>query len=147
MVDFCCDNYPTILCIADLGCSSGENTFYIVSEIIETVHKTCKQLGHQTPEFQVYLNDLPGNDFNTIFKSWPSFQEHMRKKMDLNFGNCFFAGIPGSFYGRLFQNKSLHFIHSSYGLMWLSQIRKIIREGNGFEMGLSKKRGRIMSGR
>ena len=34
----------------------------------------------------------------------------------------FVAGVPGSFYGRLFPRNSLHFAHSSYCLMWLSQV-------------------------
>ncbi|KAL0432096.1 UNVERIFIED_CONTAM: Salicylate carboxymethyltransferase [Sesamum radiatum] len=35
---------------------------------------------------------------------------------------CFLSGVPGSFYGRLFAAKSLHFVHSSYSLMWLSKV-------------------------
>jgi len=37
-------------------------------------------------------------------------------------GPYFFSGVPGSFYGRLFMKKSLHFLHSSYSLHWLSQV-------------------------
>jgi jasmonate O-methyltransferase len=32
------------------------------------------------------------------------------------------AGLPGSFYTRLFPCHSVHFFHSSYCLMWLSQV-------------------------
>ncbi|XP_069153311.1 S-adenosyl-L-methionine:benzoic acid/salicylic acid carboxyl methyltransferase 3-like isoform X2 [Solanum lycopersicum] len=32
-------------------------------------------------------------------------------------------GVAGSFYTRLFPSNSLHFVHSSYSLHWLSQIR------------------------
>lgn len=115
-------NNPTTLCIADLGCSSGPNTLLVVSQLMETVHITCKELAHRTPEFQVYLNDLPGNDFNTIFKSLPGFLKEMKKQMGLGFGPCFVTGVPGSFYDRLFPANSLHFVHSSYSLMWLSQV-------------------------
>ncbi|KAI8542506.1 hypothetical protein RHMOL_Rhmol08G0143200 [Rhododendron molle] len=115
-------NNPTTLCIADLGCSSGPNTLLVVSQLMETVHITCKTLAHRTPEFQVYLNDLPGNDFNTIFKSLPGFLKEMKKQMGLGFGPCFVTGVPGSFYDRLFPSNSLHFVHSSYSLMWLSQV-------------------------
>ncbi|KAE9466083.1 hypothetical protein C3L33_02008, partial [Rhododendron williamsianum] len=114
-------NNPTTLCMADLGCSSGPNTLLVVSHLMEMVHITCKKLAHQTPEFQVYLNDLPGNDFNTIFKSLPGFLKEMKKQMGLGFGPCFVTGVPGSFYDRLFPANSLHFVHSSYSLMWLSQ--------------------------
>ncbi|KAI8030471.1 putative caffeine synthase 2 [Camellia lanceoleosa] len=35
--------------------------------------KNCKELNCQTPELQVYFNDLPGNDFNTLFKGLSEF--------------------------------------------------------------------------
>ncbi|KAH7852821.1 hypothetical protein Vadar_029646 [Vaccinium darrowii] len=123
-------NKPTTLCIADLGCSSGPNTLIVVSQLMETVHLTCKKQAHQTPEFQVYLNDLPGNDFNIIFKSLPSFRKEMKKHMGLGFGPCFVTGVPGSFYDRLFPAKSLHFVHSSYSLMWLSQVPAGLERSN-----------------
>ncbi|CAL5373236.1 unnamed protein product [Camellia sinensis] len=130
IVDLYCSTNPMTLCIADLGCSSGPNTFLVVSELMETVHNTCQKLGHQTPEFQVYLNDLPGNDFNTIFKCLPSFHEKMRNQMGLGLGPCFVTGVPGSFYARLFPTKSLHFVHSSYSLMWLSQVPDGLENNN-----------------
>ncbi|XP_039119009.1 salicylate carboxymethyltransferase-like [Dioscorea cayenensis subsp. rotundata] len=39
------------------------------------------------------------------------------------------AGVHGSFYGRLFLRNSLHFVHSSYILMWLSQVPLGIENG------------------
>nr|UMB49615.1 salicylic acid methyltransferase [Oenothera biennis] len=108
----------TRLAIADLGCSSGPNTLFAVTELIEAVDKLCKKKGQTPPEYQIFLNDLPGNDFNTIFRSLPNIQ-----------GSCFFTGVPGSFYGRLFPRNTIHFVHSSYSLMWLSQVPQGI-EGN-----------------
>ncbi|XP_057499269.1 S-adenosyl-L-methionine:benzoic acid/salicylic acid carboxyl methyltransferase 3-like [Actinidia eriantha] len=132
IVDLYHSTSPTsALCIADLGCSSGPNALLVVSELMEIVHKTCKKLAHRTPEFQVHLNDLPGNDFNTIFRFLPSFQEKMRKQLGLDFGPCYVTAVPGSFYGRLFQSKSLHFVHSSYSLMWLSQVPKVLETNKG----------------
>lgn len=111
------------LCIADLGCSSGPNTLLAVAGLIKTVDNVRIKKGHnESPEFQVYLNDLPGNDFNSIFRSLPRFQERLRKEMGSGFGPCFFTGVPGSFYGRLFGTNTLHFVHSSYSLQWLSQV-------------------------
>nr|UMB49629.1 salicylic acid methyltransferase [Sambucus canadensis] len=123
IIDLYCSTFPQCLCIADLGCSSGPNTLLVVSELVKNVYEMCKKLGRdQSPEFQVYFNDLPGNDFNSIFRSLPRFQENLRKQMGTGLGPCFFTGVPGSFYDRLFATKSLHFVHSSYSLMWLSQV-------------------------
>ncbi|KAI9100854.1 hypothetical protein K1719_024216 [Acacia pycnantha] len=110
------------LVIADLGCSSGPNTFIVVSEVIKTVEKLRQELNHQSLEYQVFLNDLPSNDFNSIFRSLDNFKEKLNPEMVSVFGPCFLAGVPGSFYGRLFPTKSLHFVHSSYSLQWLSQV-------------------------
>ncbi|KAA8547402.1 hypothetical protein F0562_003734 [Nyssa sinensis] len=122
---------PRSLCIADLGCSSGPNTLLVVSELIKAVERIRKKLGHQSLEFHVCLNDLPGNDFNTIFKSLSSFQEKMKKQLGSSFGPCFVTGVPGSFYGRLFPTNSLHFIHSSYSLQWLSKVPEGVENNKG----------------
>ncbi|XP_047306539.1 benzoate carboxyl methyltransferase-like, partial [Impatiens glandulifera] len=50
------------------------------------------------------------NDFNNIFSALPIGSK------------CFVSGVPASFYGRLFASKSLHFVHSSFSLHWLSQV-------------------------
>ncbi|KAL3728467.1 hypothetical protein ACJRO7_033107 [Eucalyptus globulus] len=123
------------LAIADLGCSSGPNSLFAMSEIITIMIDLCKATNHELPEFQVFLNDLPGNDFNTIFGSLlPRFKEKLSEQMKSKYGAsatlpCFFNGVPGSFYGRLFARESLHLIHSSYSLMWLSQVPRGL-EGN-----------------
>ncbi|KAF5454419.1 hypothetical protein F2P56_024086 [Juglans regia] len=124
-----CSTLPKSLVIADLGCSSGPNTLLVVSELIKGVNQLRQKLRHQSPEYQVFLNDLPGNDFNTIFKSLPSFQKKMSSQLGAGAGPCFFAGVPGSFYDRLFPSKTLHFVHSSYSLQWLSKVPEKL-EGN-----------------
>lgn len=124
-----CSTSPRSLIIADLGCSSGPNTLFVVSELIKLVEKLRQKSGHQSPEIQVLLNDLPGNDFNTIFKSLPSFQKNLSSQLEAkDAGLYFFAGVPGSFYSRLFTRNSLHFVHSSYSLHWLSQVTFSINE-------------------
>ena len=122
VTNLCCNNFPTSLCIADLGCSSGPNTFFAVLEVVSAVDKVGKKMGHRLPEIQVFLNDLPRNDFNTIFKSLPKFQKDLQKTTGAGAESCFITGVPGSFYTRLFPRKSFHFVHSSYGLQWLSQV-------------------------
>ncbi|KAG6702711.1 hypothetical protein I3842_07G049100 [Carya illinoinensis] len=114
---------PKSLVIAHLGCSSGPNTLFVVSELIKVVDQLRRESRHdQSPEYQVFLNDLPGNDFNTIFKSSPSFQKKMSNQLGASASPCFFTGVPGSFYDRLFPSKTLHFVHSSYSLQWLSMV-------------------------
>ncbi|GLU19855.1 hypothetical protein SLE2022_360790 [Rubroshorea leprosula] len=122
MTKLYCSNFPTSLAIADLGCSSGPNTLFLVSELIKVVATLCQKLDRQSPEYLVLLNDLPGNDFNSLFKTLPSFQAELKNLLGAGSGPCFFTGVPGSFYGRLFQSNSLHFVLSSYSLMWLSQV-------------------------
>ncbi|KAL8118055.1 S-adenosyl-L-methionine:benzoic acid/salicylic acid carboxyl methyltransferase 3-like [Apium graveolens] len=123
---------PEKLCIADLGCASGPNAFLAVLGIMKAMDKIREEGGFQSPEFQVYLNDLPGNDFNTLFRALPQFQDSLKEQLGLGFGPCFFTGVPGSFYRRLFLSKTLHFVHSSYCLQWLSQVPELedINKGN-----------------
>ncbi|XP_020229915.1 salicylate carboxymethyltransferase isoform X1 [Cajanus cajan] len=126
-----CNTLPRSLGIADLGCSSGPNTLFVVSECIKTVEKLCQQLNHKSPEYKVFLNDLPGNDFNNIFKSLDSFKEKLYHEMESRVGPCYFSGVPGSFYGRVFPNRSLHFVHSSYSLQWLSKVPEGVDNNKG----------------
>uniref|UniRef100_A0A2N9GL19 S-adenosylmethionine-dependent methyltransferase n=1 Tax=Fagus sylvatica TaxID=28930 RepID=A0A2N9GL19_FAGSY len=103
--------------IADLGCSVGPNTFFAVQNIIEAVqskHQCQEGLHSQLPEFQVLFNDHTLNDFNTLFASLPPDRKY------------YAAGVPGSFYFRLFPNASLHFVYSSYAIHWLSKVPKLV---------------------
>jgi jasmonate O-methyltransferase len=118
-----CNSFPRSLAIADLGCSSGPNTLLVLSEFIKVVEKLCRELNYESPEYMVFLNDLPGNDFNTIFRSLDRFKERLRGETKTKMGPCYISGVPGSFYGRIFPNQSLHFVHSSYSLQWLSKVK------------------------
>lgn len=116
------DTTPTSIGIADLGCSSGPNTLSTIKDILHAVVVACNNniKGKLLPEFRVYLNDLPTNDFNAIFQTLPEFYRDLKKEK----GNpsVFVAASPGTFYGRLFPMKSLHFIYASYSLHWLSRV-------------------------
>ncbi|KAK7309310.1 hypothetical protein RJT34_05930 [Clitoria ternatea] len=122
---------PGRLTMADLGCSSGPNTLFVISEVIKSVEKLCQELNHSSPEYQIFMNDLPGNDFNNIFKSLANFKEKLSEEIQAGCGTCFFAGVPGSFYGRIFPNKTLHFVHSSYSLQWLSKVPEGVENNKG----------------
>ena len=117
-----CDTFPNCLKVADLGCSSGPNALLVASNIINTVDAVSQNLSHESPMFQFFLNDLFGNDFNTTFKLLPDFYKRLQEEKGHKFSPCFFSGTPGSFYGRLFPNNSIHFFHSSYSLHWLSKV-------------------------
>ncbi|RZC67128.1 hypothetical protein C5167_010815 [Papaver somniferum] len=111
-----------------MSCSSGPNALLVVSYVMNTVFKTLVRdsggvsRASTHPEILVFLNDLAGNDFNSTFKSLQGFYDQLEKTYNRLGGHegeqrqqaCFVAGIPGSFYGRLFPADSLHFIHSSY---------------------------------
>ncbi|CAN6584852.1 unnamed protein product [Malus baccata var. baccata] len=107
-------------CIADLGCSVGPNTFIAVENILEAVEFKFQSQGLnlQIPEFQVFFNDHTLNDFNRLFKSLPQTRRY------------YAAGVPGSFYSRLFPNASINFFHSSFALQWLSRVPKQVVDKN-----------------
>ncbi|KAL4388609.1 hypothetical protein GQ457_09G025240 [Hibiscus cannabinus] len=120
---------PTCVKMADLGCSSGPNTFHTISQVIHTIHGICKRQQSELPEFEVLLNDLPQNDFNSVFKSVPDFIERLEKeKGDMG---CYVGGVAGSFYDRLFPTRSLHFVNSSYALHWLTKLPVGIENNKG----------------
>uniref|UniRef100_A0A453REU9 Benzoate carboxyl methyltransferase n=1 Tax=Aegilops tauschii subsp. strangulata TaxID=200361 RepID=A0A453REU9_AEGTS len=105
--------------VADLGCSSGPNTLRVVCEVIGAVQFYTRKSEEErrAVEVQFFLNDLPGNDFNLVFRSLEQLE-------DLG-GNetqpYYVAGLPGSYYRKLFPSRSVHFFHSSYSLMWRSK--------------------------
>jgi len=108
--------------IADLGCSSGPNALIVISNILNIIHKISLKFNHGKPVFQIYLNDLFENDFNTIFKFLPDFYQTIQQEKGENVGECFISATPGNFYGRLFPNNYIDFFHSSSSLHWLSQV-------------------------
>ncbi|KAL2330223.1 hypothetical protein Fmac_017804 [Flemingia macrophylla] len=114
------DHSLECLKVADLGCSAGPNTLLFISNIVDIVNTTCTHLNREPPTFQFYLNDLFGNDFNTIFKSLSDFYKRLEEQGH-KLGSCFINATPGSFYGRLFPCNSINFFHSANSLHWLSQ--------------------------
>ncbi|BBH01992.1 hypothetical protein Prudu_012423 [Prunus dulcis] len=112
--------------VVDLGCSSGSNTIYIIDVIIKHMAKRYEALGYHPPEFAAFFSDLPSNDFNTLFQFLPPMANHggsMEETVaDDSHRSYFAAGVPGSFYRRLFPSRSIDVFHSAFSLHWLSQV-------------------------
>ncbi|KAK8619908.1 hypothetical protein V6N13_066405 [Hibiscus sabdariffa] len=121
----------TCIKVADLGCASGPNTFLPTYEIMNTITRFCRQSHRESPELQVFLNDLPHNDFNNVFRSVPAFHARLLQDKGVPSGACFITGVAGSFHQRLFPSKSIHFVHSSYCLQWLSKVPKGVENNKG----------------
>ncbi|KAK6162742.1 hypothetical protein DH2020_002583 [Rehmannia glutinosa] len=124
------NGFPKCMKMADLGCSSGPNTLFLISHIMNTIKDLCKHNNNlnSLPQLEVFLNDLPNNDFNNLFKLLSEFCQNNRKeKKKLEW---FVYGVPGSFYDRLFPSNNLHFAYSSCGIHWLSQIPEGVGKNN-----------------
>lgn len=113
--------------VADLGCSSGTNTIFIVEVIINHMIKRYEAMGFDPPEFSAFFSDLPSNDFNTLFQLLPplakdggSMEECLAS--DDHRRSYFAAAVPGSFYGRLFPVGSVDVFYSAFSLHWCSQV-------------------------
>ncbi|KAK7383012.1 hypothetical protein VNO78_28677 [Psophocarpus tetragonolobus] len=137
IMEILCSNWVEKMSIADLGCSSGPNALRVISEIVDGVYATTGLLEQPAPnELVVYLNDLFTNDFNNIFASLPTFYRKHTQDKGTSFPSCFVSAVPGTFYGRLFPTNTLHFVHSSSSLHWLSQVPDGLVDGCG--RGLNK---------
>ncbi|KAL6010263.1 Indole-3-acetate O-methyltransferase 1 [Asimina triloba] len=133
-----------LMSVADLGCSSGTNTLFIVDVIIKHLMKRYEASGIPAPEFQAFFGDLPSNDFNTLFQllppmfkiagtgvkglgqlEWAAEVEGPAPKPKPasapSSRSYYAAGVAGSFYRRLFPARSIHVFHSAFSLHWLSQ--------------------------
>ncbi|KAH1121173.1 hypothetical protein J1N35_004333 [Gossypium stocksii] len=113
--------------VVDLGCSCGSNTIYIVDVIIKHMVKRYESSGYEPPEFSAFFSDLPSNDFNTLFQLLPPLANNgcssMEECLASNGHRSYFAaGVPGSFYRRLFPARSIDVFHSAFSLHWLSQM-------------------------
>jgi hypothetical protein len=99
--------------VTDLGSSSGPNAIVSMAAIVDKLRLRV----HSDASFQVYFNDLPSNDFNNLFKLLRS---------DKRADNFFAAGVPGSFFGRLFPPSSVHLVYSSICLHWMSNVPEAV---------------------
>ncbi|CAH2077884.1 unnamed protein product [Thlaspi arvense] len=119
--------FPSHLKIADLGCAVGENTFSTVDTVVEVLRRKLAVIdggAEPEPELEVFFSDLPSNDFNMLFRS-------LEEKISGSSKKYFAAGVPGSFYRRLFPKEELHVVVTTSALQWLSQIpEKVMEKGS-----------------
>ncbi|KHN23887.1 Indole-3-acetate O-methyltransferase 1 [Glycine soja] len=118
--------------VADLGCSCGSNSINVVDVMIKHMMKRYEALGWQPPEFSAFFSDLPSNDFNTLFQLLPPLANYgvsMEECLAANNHRSYFAaGVPGSFYRRLFPARSVDVFHSAFSLHWLSQVPESVED-------------------
>ncbi|CAL4979470.1 unnamed protein product [Urochloa decumbens] len=113
--------------IADLGCSSGPNTLLFVSSVIDTTAEQCNKAVECDPmELQIFLNDLPGNDFNQVFRSLNNVKKGTASQMRNTPLLYYVSGLPKSYYNRLLPRESVHLFHSSMSLHWRSQVPELL---------------------
>ncbi|KAK3143438.1 hypothetical protein QOZ80_4AG0300310 [Eleusine coracana subsp. coracana] len=111
----------TLLTAADLGCSCGQNTVFVADVIVGhmtelyAASSSSSSSNTTTPELCFYFSDLPSNDFNTLFHLLPDTSSSGN-------GKYFRAGVPGSFYDRLFPARFIHAFTSTFSVHWLSQV-------------------------
>jgi len=103
--EVCTALVPETMVIADLGCSSGPNTLLFISNVINIIAGQCsKSIGECDPvELQIFLNDLPGNDFNQLFSSLEKLnQGTIVEQVGYTPPVYYISGLPKSYYNRLF---------------------------------------------
>ncbi|XP_037483953.1 anthranilate O-methyltransferase 1-like isoform X1 [Triticum dicoccoides] len=128
----CMDLHQPAMTAVDLGCSSGQNTLFFVSKVIKVAGHDSDEKSRCNPvELQFFLNDLPGNNFNHVFRSLERFKESItaRHKGNTLLPPFYIAGLPGSYYTRLFPRQSCHLFHSSFCLHWRSRVPAGLEEG------------------
>ncbi|WOK99882.1 hypothetical protein Cni_G08594 [Canna indica] len=70
---------PKRMVVVDLGCSSALNTLLFLSQVLGIVGDLRQGLKQtNSPEIQFFLNDLPANDFNNIFRFLDKFQKQIK---------------------------------------------------------------------
>ncbi|XP_068669005.1 probable methyltransferase ICS2 [Aristolochia californica] len=138
--DLCHDkNFSNeVFSIADLASSSGPSTLSVISGIVKVVAEISREANWRLPEFRLSLNDLPMNDFNSVFRNLAPFHEMLKRVTGEEGLSCFVAGVPGSFYGRLFPRENLHFVRASYCIQWLSRVPSGLRTEEGLPLNKGK---------
>ncbi|XP_066161098.1 probable methyltransferase TCM_000336 [Oryza sativa Japonica Group] len=120
---------PARFGVADLDCASGPNALALISTAINAVHHhllgPAPAAASRCDELTVLLNDLPTNDFTSAMTGLPLLrQKHSVVGSGVDYWpGVFVSVVPGTFYGRLFPERTMHLVCSSFSLHWLSKVR------------------------
>ncbi|MCO5615000.1 hypothetical protein L7F22_069287 [Adiantum nelumboides] len=123
--------------MADFGCScawSTVNTMRFAARCVVDHHQAscAKQLLQRRPQLhiQAFFNDVPGNDFNTLFALLSDSCVVDEATTDAGQQQPHFmaCGVPGSFYSRLFPPAYLHVGLCTLALHNLSQVPAAVKD-------------------
>ncbi|KAG6384963.1 hypothetical protein SASPL_153786 [Salvia splendens] len=106
---------------------------FITKKPKSLVESASRAIQQPPPEFRIYLNDLHTNDFNTILQGLPDLYKEFNRGTKQQ-PPLYIAACPGTFYGLLFPDHSLHFVYSSNSLHWLSMVPRGIYDEEGRSM-------------
>src|SRR5579875_2023677 len=106
------------IAIVDYGCSQGRNSLAPMRAGIDA----CRARTGPDRPIIVYHEDLPLNDFNTLFAVLATDPESYL----VNRPHVFAAAIARSFFEAVLPANSVHLGWSSYAAMWLSRVPSMI---------------------
>eukprot|EP01063_Lacrimia_lanifica_P030291 TRINITY_DN479_c0_g2_i2.p1 TRINITY_DN479_c0_g2~~TRINITY_DN479_c0_g2_i2.p1 ORF type:complete len:365 (+),score=103.78 TRINITY_DN479_c0_g2_i2:52-1146(+) len=109
---------PATLCISDMGCAGGGNAMALLREVQHAVDEAKARHGGGWDQLAtcVYLEDLPGNDWNVVGKvlAAPEAKEFFKAN------RIHPRMLAQGFYEPLFPPASMHLALSYITLHWLS---------------------------
>jgi jasmonate O-methyltransferase len=76
------------------------------------------ELANKSKTYSIILNDLPHNDWNSVFKTFTGFSQ----KYNNGKAHVHLYGSPASFYKPIVPDKSVHFGISGTAFHWLTSI-------------------------
>ncbi|WCJ33003.1 IAA carboxylmethyltransferase 1 [Euphorbia peplus] len=111
--------------------SHARSMFHFLEETLDTVHLHSWSDEASSLPFQVA--DLGCSSGTNTIHTIDVIIKHMIKRMEeclaaTGHRNYFAAGVPGSFYRRLFPARSIDVFHSAFSLHWLSQVPESVVE-------------------
>ncbi|KAL3690303.1 hypothetical protein R1sor_016612 [Riccia sorocarpa] len=109
--------------VADFGCSSSPNTIRNVETVLRRMNGRTSGRSAACQLYQVFFQGLHETDFNTLFRLFKTVSANYADNLSVdNKLKYFTAAVPGSCYDRLFPPASLHFVMSTFTLMWVSKV-------------------------